>query len=65
MTKAERKMVLYLIYDGGCDCCSKCIHLNKESCGKYVSPEDYSGECSDDYCIDGMVKYFEKQADKK
>ncbi len=60
MTNAEREMVLYLIYDGGADCCQKCIHLNKESCGRYVSPTDYSAECSDDYCIDGMVKFFEQ-----
>lgn len=59
MTKAERAMVLYLIYEGGADCCKKCIHLNKPSCCRYVSPTDYSAECSDDYCIEGMVKYFE------
>lgn len=65
MTNAEKKMVLYLINEGGCDTCSKCIHLNKRSCGQYVAPEDYSGECSEDYCIEGMVKYFERQANKK
>lgn len=61
MTNAERKMVLYLIYDSGSDTCSKCIHLNKPSCGRYISPMDYSGECSDDYCIEGIVKYFEQE----
>lgn len=59
MTKSERKIILYLIYDGGCDTCRKCIHLNKETCGRYVSPEDWTGKCSDDYCIEGMIKYFE------
>ena len=29
----------------------------KPTCGRYVSPEDYGGECS----IEGMVKYFEGQ----
>ncbi|MCM1437775.1 MAG: hypothetical protein NC131_00995 [Roseburia sp.] len=62
MTKAEKEMVLYLIYDGGADCCQKCIHLGKPSCGRYINDEDYSGECSDDYCINGMVKHFEQQS---
>lgn len=61
MTNAEKEMVKFLIYDGGADCCQKCIHLNKTSCPRYVSPTDYSGECSDDDCINGMVAYFEQQ----
>ena len=62
MTNAEKQMVLYLIYDGGCDTCSKCIHNCKPTCGRYVSETDYSGECSDEYCIDGMVAYFETES---
>lgn len=64
MTNAEKQMVLYLIYDGGADLCQKCVHAGKPSCGRYVSPTDYSGECNDDYCIDGMVKYFEQEETK-
>ncbi len=60
MTKSEKEVILFLMYDGGADYCQTCIHLNKESCGRYVSPTDYSGECSDDYCIAGMVKHFEQ-----
>ena len=62
MTKAEKEMVKYLIYDGGADLCQKCIHLNKPSCPRYISETDCSGECSDDDCIDGMVKYFESES---
>lgn len=65
MTDAERKMVLYLIYDGGADLCQKCVHLGKPTCGTYVSPDDFSGECDDDYCIEGMVKHFEEQEKRK
>lgn len=60
MKKAEIEMVKYLIYDGGADCCQKCIHIGKTSCPRYVSETDYSGKCSDEDCIDGMVKYFEQ-----
>jgi len=60
MTKAEREMVLFLMHAGGTDYCQKCIHLNKESCGCYVSPKDYGGECNIDYCIAGMIEYFER-----
>lgn len=61
MTNAEKQMVLYLIYDGGADCCQKCIHLNKPTCGRYVSETDCSGDCNDDYCIEGMVAHFENE----
>lgn len=64
MTKVEKEMVLYLIYNGGANLCQKCIHLNKPTCGRYVAPDDFSGECSDDYCIEGMIKHFEQQAEK-
>ena len=58
MTEAERELIIFLINDGGADCCQKCIHLNKESCGHYVSPTDYSAECDTGYCIAGMAEYF-------
>lgn len=61
MTRAEREMVLYLIYDGGPDCCRKCIHLNKETCCLYVTPTDYSGKMDDNHCIKGMVNFFKRQ----
>lgn len=64
MTNAERKMVLFLMYEGGADYCKKCIHCDKPSCPLYVSPteeaEDYSGDRNDDVCINGMISYFEK-----
>lgn len=65
MTNAEKQMILYLINAGGADLCQKCIHLNKPTCGRYISPTDYSGECSDDYCIDGMLQYFERESEKQ
>lgn len=61
MTNAEREMVKYLLTIGGGDNCRKCVHCNKPSCCQYVSPTDYSGELNDDYCIDGMVKHFERE----
>ncbi len=64
MTKSEKDLVLYLMNNGGADYCQTCIHLNKESCGRYVSPTDYSGECSEDYCIAGMGKHFEQSESK-
>lgn len=65
MTPAEKKMILFLIYDGGADCCQKCIHTEKPTCCCYVSPKDYSGDIDDDYCIKGMVKYFKKELNDK
>lgn len=65
MTKAEKEMVKYLLAICGGDNCRKCIHCDKPTCCQYVSSTDYSGKLDDDYCIDGMVKYFEqKTADK-
>lgn len=63
MTSAEKKMVLFLMYDGAPDCCKKCVHLNLASCCLY-NPE--TGKCDgehldDNRCIDGMIKYFEQQ----
>lgn len=58
--ESTRKLILYLLNEGGADYCRKCVHLNKPSCGRYVSPTDYSAKCSDDYCIDGLIKYFEQ-----
>lgn len=55
---ATKKLLTYLINESGTDYCRKCVHLNKSSCGRYVSPTDYSGECSGDYCIEGMIDYF-------
>lgn len=63
MTEAEKKVCEYIINDGGCDTCSKCIHLNKESCCLY-NPEsglpDGDNDIDIDTCISGMVAYFEQ-----
>lgn len=66
MTKAEKDVIVYLIYESGADCCQKCIHLNRESCCLYNPKTGYcdnieADDCDDNYCIDGMVKYFEQQ----
>ena len=67
MTNAERQMVLYLVYDGGADTCKVCVHCDKPTCPLYLSPEQEGADYNederhkhDDYCIDGMVAYFEK-----
>lgn len=61
MTNAEKKMILFLMTEGGCDYCQKCIHLNKKSCIMYsAEDDDFSGKHDMDYCIKGMRKYFEK-----
>ena len=63
MTKAERAMVLYLIYNGAPDCCMKCVNLNSPSCCLY-NPKtgccDSDKKLDNDRCIAGMVKYFEQ-----
>lgn len=59
MTNAEREMVKYLLTVCSGENCKKCVHCDKPTCCQYVSPTDYSGDLDDDYCISGMVKYFE------
>lgn len=66
--EAIRKLLIYLIYDGGCDCCSRCVHLNTDSCCIY-NPEtgcaDKKEALNDDYCIEGMLKYFELHSNEE
>lgn len=61
MTKAEKRLILYLMNESGTDYCRKCVHMNKRSCCMYVSPIDFSKEKDDEECIKGMLKFFERE----
>ena len=64
MTSAEKKMVLYLMYDGGPDCCRKCAYSESENCCLYDAKTDQCDSekpLDDNQCIAGMIKFFEQQ----
>lgn len=61
MTKEEKDVILYLMYDGGADCCKKCSYLNSNMCCVYnpaTGEFDNKKNFNDDTCIAGMVEYF-------
>ncbi len=61
MSNEERRLVDYLIREGGADTCKKCVYADAgdvEEIAEYGCP--YAAEGG---CIDGMTAYFKEHAD--
>ena len=65
MKKAMIKIIDYLIANGACDCCARCIHFKPIKEPGNFDPCLEVAKYGDVACRDGMIKFFRENTKER